>query len=289
MNFNNLDGYALIYTNPTRSSLHPDVTLNYYGGPGAEDRLASRSSRVYTPVVRSSRRPSVSVRVSSGNVDVCGAINGAVPFSRETFTAATPGGTLPPPVIRGVISSAFARNVVGNSSQPSTLNNGVIECGGYEAPQTTASNIPAVVAAIDNQNNPAPRVTFANGYASRRRSASRCKPPSDYQGPMVRSRISVAWVPPRQARGTAASDWLVNSTFNFTPRPFVAGLRRRHGQRPHGQLHGLAAPRRPHRGPVGHGCGHPGVRLGSPWRLRHQRHAAGFYGISPPCPYRLLL
>jgi uncharacterized protein YjdB len=217
VNFNNLDGYALVYTNPTRSSLNPDVTLNYYGGPGVEGQAGFTIIPVFYTPGRALVSATVGLRQGLfGSIDVCGAINGTVPFSRETFTAATPGGTLPPPVIRGVVSSAFGRNVAGTATQPSTLNNGVIECGGYEAPQTTASNIPAVVAAIDNQNNPAPRVTFANGY---RFSTSVPRPVAnrlDYQGPLVPepdirrvgSTTAGTWAQP------AVTGW-VNGSFNF--------------------------------------------------------------------------
>lgn len=214
--FNNLDGYALLFpTTGVRTATNPGVTLNYFGGPGT----AGAATFTVIPVFYTPGRALVSATIglrqgTFGSIDVCNAINGAVPFSRETFVG---NPTLPPPPIRPTINSDFGRNVSGGTAATaSTVGNGVIECGGYEAPQTTASNIPAVVAAIDNTNNPAPRVTFAGGY---RFSAAVRAPTAirfDYAGPTVPepdirrigSTTTGTWAVP------AVTGW-VNGAFNF--------------------------------------------------------------------------
>jgi hypothetical protein len=216
VNFNNLDGYALLFpTTGLRTATNPAVTLNYFGGPGT----AGAATFTVIPVFYTPGRMLVTATIGLrqglfGSIDVCGAINGAVPFSRETFVG---NPTLPPPPIRPTINSDFGRNISGGTSTtPSTVGNGIIECGGYEAPQTTAANVPAVVAAIDNSNNPAPRVTFAAGY----RFSSAVRQPTnirfDYAGPSVPepdirrlgSTTTGTWAVP------AVTGW-VNAAFNF--------------------------------------------------------------------------
>ena len=215
VNFNNIDGYALIYGNPARSSLNPGSNLNFFGGPGADGTGSFTVIPVFYTPGRMLTSATVGLRQGLfGSVDVCSAVNGTVPFSRETFTG---NPTLPPPPIRGTINSVNGRNISGGtSSTGSTVGNANIECGGYESPSTTAGNVIAVVAATDNTNNPAPRVTFAAGY---RFSTSVARPTAnrfDYRGPIVPepdirrtgTTSTTTWAMP------AVTGW-VNASFDF--------------------------------------------------------------------------
>jgi len=164
VNFNNIDGYAIRYTNPARTAINPAVGLNWWGGPGAE----GTGTATIVPVWFSGKTPtSITIGMRQGleaSTSIC--------EETETFEAAP-----------------FRVSYSGDESQPDededdyTVGNAVIECAGYEHPAVTAQNIAGVVASIDNQNNAGPRVTFANGY---RFSTSISRPTAnrlDYAGP----------------------------------------------------------------------------------------------------------
>jgi uncharacterized protein YjdB len=196
VNFANYDGYAIQYVNPMRVADGP-AGLNWRGGPGEEG--TGRFSIV--PVWYSGKAvKSLTMGMRQGlmsTIDICGAINGAVPFSRETVTAAPFALTY---------SADNGRNVAGGGNA-STTGNGNIECGGYEHPAVTAQNIAAVVAGVDMDNNPAPAVTFADGYRFSSNVARPVNNRLDYAGPSTTT--------PDITRNLPAVTGWVNKEFNF--------------------------------------------------------------------------
>ncbi len=196
VNFANFDGYAIQYVNPTRVADGP-AGLNWRGGPGDDGK--GRFSIV--PVWYSGKMvKSLTMGMRQGlmsTIDICGAINGTVPFSRETITAAPFALTY---------DASNGRNVASSSS-PSTIGNGNIECGGYEHPAVTAQNIAGVVAGVDTDNNPAPAVTFADGYRFSSNVARPVNNRLDYAGPSTTT--------PNITRNLPAVTGWVNREFNF--------------------------------------------------------------------------
>jgi len=83
--------------------------------------------------------------------------------SFERYTALPFNGTYNSEV--GRITAATANSWTNYT----TAANKVIECRGYSAPATDASNFVGVVAGTDNYNNPAPVVTASTVTVSRRR------------------------------------------------------------------------------------------------------------------------
>jgi uncharacterized protein YjdB len=196
VNFANFDGYAIQYVNPIRVADGP-AGLNWRGGPGDDGK--GRFSIV--PVWYSGKSvKSLTMGMRQGlmsTIDICGAINGAVAFSRETITAAPFALTY---------DASNGRNIASSSS-PSTIGNGNIECGGYEHPAVTAQNIAAVVAGVDTDNNPAPAVTFADGYRFSSNVARPVNNRLDYAGPSTTT--------PDITRNLPAVTGWVNRDFNF--------------------------------------------------------------------------
>ncbi len=196
VNFANYDGYAIQYVNPMRVADGP-AGLNWRGGPGDEGK--GRFSIV--PVWYSGKSvKSLTLGMRQGlmsTIDICGAVNGTVPFSRETITAAPFALTY---------DATNGRNIA-SSSVPTTIGNGNIECGGYEHPAVTAQNIAAVVAGVDADNNPAPAVTFADGYRFSSNVARPVNNRLDYAGPSTTT--------PNITRNLPAVTGWVNQSFNF--------------------------------------------------------------------------
>jgi uncharacterized protein YjdB len=208
VNFNNIDGYAARYVNPTRTASNPDNGFNWWGGPGAEGTGSATIVPVFYTAGRSVSSLTLGMRQGLvGTIDICSSWQGAG-FSRETYTAAP---------FRATYNGDIARNTSTTGQLAVTTGNQNIECAGYEHPAVQQQNIMGVLAGVDNANNPAPLVTFADGYrfstAVPRPVANRL----DYLGP--------ATVEPdiRRARTPASgSNWMnaaitgwVNESFSF--------------------------------------------------------------------------
>ncbi|HYW31359.1 MAG TPA: Ig-like domain-containing protein [Gemmatimonas sp.] len=209
---NNLDGYALQYTNPTRSATNPTNGFNWFGGPGTEGQGSASVVPVFYTPGRSLTSLTLGMRQGTfASFDVCnqagfsfGGRTGQG-ISSEKFAAGP---------FRTTYNSALGRmdaSGTASSTNFTTAANGNIECFGYTHPAVTQQNIVGVIAGIDNNNNPAPLVTFANGYrfattgdvAVVRPVANRL----DYAGP------STVQADIRRA-SPAVTGW-VNATFNF--------------------------------------------------------------------------
>ncbi|WP_309670690.1 Ig-like domain-containing protein [Gemmatimonas sp.] len=127
LNFTNVDGWAVQFTNPTAAATRTvsGVAYNYYGGPNASGAGSIR----YVPVFYTAGRTVQSASVNMSNF----------------------GATVP--------YSATAATTFGKSSTLYTING-----TGWEHPQTNASDFPRVAAAQDNSNNAAPTVSATTGY-----------------------------------------------------------------------------------------------------------------------------
>jgi hypothetical protein len=164
VNFNNIDGYAAQYTNPTRTASNPANGFNWWGGPGTE----GTGSATIVPVFYTSGRQITSLTLgmrqgllaTTAICDQAGqstATRTGQGVSTETYTAAP---------FRASYSADLGRMTAGTSTATAftTAGNGVIECRGYEHPAAQQQNVMGVISATDNQNNAAPIVTFADGY-----------------------------------------------------------------------------------------------------------------------------
>ncbi|QJR36039.1 beta strand repeat-containing protein [Gemmatimonas groenlandica] len=127
LNFTNVDGWAVQFTNPTAAATRTvsGVAYNYYGGPNASGAGSIR----YVPVFYTAGRTVQSASVNMSNF----------------------GATVP--------YSATAATTYGKSSTLYSING-----TGWEHPQTNASDFPRVAAAQDNSNNAAPTVSATTGY-----------------------------------------------------------------------------------------------------------------------------
>ncbi|WP_411281872.1 beta strand repeat-containing protein [Gemmatimonas sp.] len=127
LNFTNVDGWAVQFTNPTAAATRTvaGVAFNYYGGPNASGAGSIR----YVPVFYTAGRTVQSASVNMSNF----------------------GATVP--------YSATAATTFGKSATLYTING-----TGWEHPQTNASDFPRVAAAQDNSNNAAPTVSATTGY-----------------------------------------------------------------------------------------------------------------------------
>lgn len=208
VNFNNIDGYAAQYTNPTRTANNPANGLNWWGGPGAE----GQGSATIVPVFYTAGRQITSLTLGmrqglTFTSAICNQTGQAIPgrtgqgISVETYTAAPFRATYNAEIGRLTASSA------SSATNFTTAGNGNIECLGYEHPAAQQQNIMGVVAATDNQNNGAPIVTFADGY---RFSTAVARPMAnrlDYNAPSTTT-------PDIQRASPSVTGW-VNATFNF--------------------------------------------------------------------------
>lgn len=208
VNFNNIDGYAAQYTNPTRTANNPANGLNWWGGPGAE----GQGSATIVPVFYTAGRQITSLTLGmrqglTFTSAICNQTGQAIPgrtgqgISVETYTAAPFRATYNAEIGRLTASSA------SSATNFTTAGNGNIECLGYEHPAAQQQNIMGVVAATDNQNNGAPIVTFADGY---RFSTAVARPMAnrlDYNAPSTTT-------PAIQRASPSVTGW-VNATFNF--------------------------------------------------------------------------
>ncbi|MBL0937325.1 MAG: Ig-like domain-containing protein [Gemmatimonadaceae bacterium] len=207
VNFNNIDGYAAQYTNPTRTANNPANGLNWWGGPGAE----GQGSATIVPVFYTAGRQisSLTLGMRQGitfTSAICNQAGQSTPtqngqgISTETYTAAPFRATYNASVGRMTAASGAANNFT-------TAGNGNIECLGYEHPAADQQNIMGVIAATDNQNNGGPLVTFANGY---RFSTAVARPVAnrlDYNAPATTT-------PDIRRASPSVTGW-VNASFNF--------------------------------------------------------------------------
>jgi uncharacterized protein YjdB len=208
VNFNNVDGYAAQYINPTRTANNPANGLNWWGGPGAEGQGSATIVPVFYTPGRQITNLTLGMRQGlTFTSAICDQNGQAIPgrtgqgISTETYTAAP---------FRATYDASVGRMVASSSSSATnftTAGNGNIECLGYEHPAADQQNIMGVIAATDNQNNGAPLVTFANGYrfstAVPRPVANRL----DYNAPTTTT-------PDIRRASPAVTGW-VNASFNF--------------------------------------------------------------------------
>lgn len=196
VNFDNLDGYAGQYRNPTRVAQGgtPNTNLNWWGGPGANGEgnvtivpvyyTAGRTLRVFEVGMRQGIT-STSAICGDDRVEFAGPANptpGALPY-RTTYGANAP------------------------ELEDEDATDMYLDCSGYEHPAVQAQNFAGVVSAIDNDNNPAPLVTRVDGF---RRSAAVARPVAnrlDYAGPSTET-------PDIRRARPAVTGW-VNAAFDF--------------------------------------------------------------------------
>lgn len=208
VNFNNIDGYAARYTNPTRTANNPANGLNWWGGPGAEGQGSATIVPVFYTAGRQITNLTLGMRQGlTFTTAICDQAGQAIPgrtgqgVSTESYTAAPFRATYDASIGRMVASSA------SSASNYTTAGNGNIECLGYEHPAADQQNIMGVIAATDNQNNGAPLVTFANGY---RFSTAVARPVAnrlDYNAPTTTT-------PDIRRASPSVTGW-VNASFNF--------------------------------------------------------------------------
>lgn len=208
VNFNNIDGYAARYTNPTRTANNPANGLNWWGGPGAEGQGSATIVPVFYTAGRQITNLTLGMRQGlTFTSAICNQAGQAIPgrtgqgISTESYTAAPFRATYDASIGRMVASSA------SSASNYTTAGNGNIECLGYEHPAADQQNIMGVIAATDNQNNGAPLVTFANGY---RFSTAVARPVAnrlDYNAPTTTT-------PDIRRASPSVTGW-VNASFNF--------------------------------------------------------------------------
>ncbi len=166
VNFNNLDGWAAQYNNPTQSATRAQGTATsqtWWGGPGAGGRGNYTVVAVaYTPGRRVStfRTNILQGPLNSVGSEVCVTVRGLTSRNvaiGESFGSATTTVTGARLTYDGSL---------GNAS--TTAGNGNIECGEYELTASRADsafrNFPGVLSATDNSNNAYPRVRIPNGY-----------------------------------------------------------------------------------------------------------------------------
>ncbi|MFN8717477.1 MAG: Ig-like domain-containing protein [Gemmatimonadaceae bacterium] len=165
VNFNNIDGYAAQYTNPTRTANNPANGFNWWGGPGAEGQGSATIVPVFYTAGRQITALTLGMRqgltFTTAICDQAGQATATLSgqgVSTESYTAAPFRATYNANIGR-MTSSGTATSTAWSSA-----GNGNIECRGYEHPAAQQQNVMGVVAATDNQNNNAPLVTFAEGY-----------------------------------------------------------------------------------------------------------------------------
>jgi len=206
VNFNNIDGYAAQYINPTRTANNPANGLNWWGGPGAEGQGTATIVPVFYTAGRQITNLTLGMRqgltLTTAICDQGGQVLGprtGSGVSTESYTAAP---------FRATYNAELGRMTAGTGSNNfTTAANGNIECFGYEHPAADQQNIMGVIAATDNQNNAAPLVTFANGY---RFSTAVARPVAnrlDYNAPTTTT-------PDIRRASPSVTGW-VNASFNF--------------------------------------------------------------------------
>ncbi len=170
VNFNNLDGFAAQYTNPSRSAISAANNFTYWGGPD----IAGTGRYAFAPVFYSAGRSVTQLQATmrqglTSSFAVCDqagqvtqTLNGTTLLSgqgvsTELYTVAPYSGSY---------NSVLGRmiNGGGTTSSFSTATNGVIECQGYFHPSAVAQNFVGISAGTDNFNNPIPLVTRPDGF-----------------------------------------------------------------------------------------------------------------------------
>lgn len=233
LNFNNLDGYAARYTSPSRSAIHATNNLTYWGGPGAEGTGSYAIVPVFYTPGRVVTRIDIGLREGlNGSSAICSqagqqdrtlalGVSNVDPIrtgegtSFERYTALPFNGTYNSEV--GRITAATANSWTNYT----TAANKVIECRGYSAPATDASNFVGVVAGTDNYNNPAPVVTRVDGYRFSAQVARIVANRLDYAGPST-IEPDIRRTAPAQSNNVNNAIWTapavtgwVNAAFNF--------------------------------------------------------------------------
>lgn len=232
LNFNNLDGYAARYTNPSRSAIHASNNLTWWGGPGAEGTGTYSIVPVFYTPGRTVTRIDIGLREGlNGSSAICNqsgqadrtlalGVSNVDPLktgegtSYERYTALPFNGSYNSEVGRMTSSSS---NTYTNFS---TAANKVIECRGYSHPASDASNFVGVVAGTDNYNNPAPVVTRVDGYRFSAQVARIQANRLDYAGPTtrepdIRRTAPTTTVAQNAIWNTPAVTGWVNAAFNF--------------------------------------------------------------------------
>ena len=170
VNFNNLDGFAAQYTNPSRSAISAANNFTYWGGPDA----AGTGRYAFAPVFYSAGRSVTQLQATmrqglTSSFAVCDqagqqttTLNGTQLLSgqgvsTEQYTAAPYSGSY---------NSVLGRMINGGglTSSFSTAANGIIECQGYYHPSAVAQNFVGISGGTDNFNNPIPLVTRPDGF-----------------------------------------------------------------------------------------------------------------------------
>jgi hypothetical protein len=211
MNFNNFDGWATNYVNPTRVAINPDVNLNWWGGPATEGQGRFTLVPVWYTPARALRVARVGMfqGFNVPSTQICTDLASANVFEPLGGPDATTPTALP---YRFTYDSRVGRNVTTTSTtaaepRTSTQGNANIECSLYEHPAVQAQNHPGVYAVIDNFNNPGPAVTRLNGFRTSISNPQIIANRLDYLGPS-HSEADI-----RRSR-PAVTGW-VNASFSF--------------------------------------------------------------------------
>jgi hypothetical protein len=186
LNVNNADGFAARHTAPTNSALDANNDL-WYGGPGA----AGRGSVVFVPVIYTPGRSVASATIGMGGAGCTGTF---------AFTSAS---ARPWTISYGQSLGSTTLNTAG-------LN---IPCNGNTAAAATPDVVPAITAAIDNNN-----ATFPTAFRASANTTVAVAIPAAIRGDWaapVASSASYAFLASSSNQSVAAGNTWVGNAYNF--------------------------------------------------------------------------